>query len=101
MSTSDGMQQAPEDLKPQADTLLAALAVMERFQQRDFVAVDAIVDSTDPRELVMGLLDVSLILTDFLAAASQVSKESIVGKVREDVLGLVNSGRLGAGVSGI
>lgn len=101
MSTTDGSQQAPEAIQPQADTLLAALAAMESFQLRDFAAMDVIVDYTDPRELVMGLLDVSLILTRLLAEASQVSKEDIVAKVREDVLSLVNSGSLGAGVARI
>ncbi|MCC3292819.1 hypothetical protein [Arthrobacter sp. zg-Y1110] len=101
MTSADGSKQAHADTQPQADTLLAALAAMECFQQRDFTAMDAIVDCTDPRELVMGLLDVSLILTDFLATATQTSKEDIVAKVREDILTLVNNGRLGAGVSRI
>lgn len=98
MNTND-LQQVPGETKPEADTILAALALMERFQQRDFDSVDAIVDSTDPRELVMGLLDVSLIFTDFLAKATGASKEDVVTGVRADVVALVNDGSLGAGIS--
>lgn len=98
MSIND-LQQVPGETKPEADTILAALALMERFQQRDFDSVDAIVDSTDPRELVMGLLDVSLIFTDFLAKATGSSKEDVVTGVRADVVALVNNGSLGAGIS--
>lgn len=98
MST-ESIQQTPGEVQPEADSMLAALALMERFQQRDFVSVDAIVDSVNPRELVMGLLDVSLIFTDFLAKATHTSKEDVVTSVRADVVALVNDGSLGAGTS--
>lgn len=82
-------------LKPQTDTTLAALAVLERFSTRDFDSVDALLDTTAPKELVMGLLDVSRMLTDMLSNATGARHDEVIIHVRETVLGLIKEGHLG------
>lgn len=82
---------------PQADTTLAALAFIERFQAGEFADVDALLDITDERELVIGLLDVSLMLTSMVSRASEATPVEVIASLRGTVLGLINKGDLSAG----
>jgi hypothetical protein len=82
---------------PQADTTLAALAFLERFENGEFADVDALLAVTDERELVMGLLDVSRMLTSMLSRASETSPEDVIAHVRGTVIGLISEGSLSAG----
>lgn len=92
---------SPATPKPQTDTTLAALAVLERFATKDFDSVDALLDTTDPRELVMGLLDVSRMLTGMLAKATEARHDEVIVHVRDTVLGLIHDGHLGTGLAAI
>lgn len=82
---------------PQADTTLAALAFLERFEGGEFADVDALLAATDPRELVMGLLDVSRMLTSMLARAGEATPMDVIAHLRGTVLGLISEGALSAG----
>lgn len=82
---------------PQADTTLAALAVMEQFSRNDFEALDALLDVTDEHELVMGLLDVSQVLASMLANATGTSKQGVLDHLRKMVLDLISTGDLASG----
>ena len=86
---------SPSASKPPTDTTLAALAVLERFTTEDFSSLDALVATTDPRELVIGLLDVSRMLTSMLAKATDGQPDEVIVHVRETVLGLISEGHLG------
>ncbi|MCU6479084.1 hypothetical protein [Arthrobacter sp. A2-55] len=86
-------------VQPQADTTLAALAVLGSFDTADFASVDVLMASTNPRELIVGLVDASRILIDILANATDTSTDEVIAHVRKQVLGLLNSGELGAEVS--
>lgn len=81
-------------IKPQTDTTLAALAVLERFSTGDLDSVDVLLDTTEPRELVMGLLDVSRMLTDMLSVATGARHDEVVIHVRKTVMGLIKEGHL-------
>lgn len=82
---------------PQADTTLAALAVMEQFSRNEFEALDALLKVTDEHELVMGLLDVTQILTSMLANATGVTSQGVLDHLRKMVLDLINAGELASG----
>lgn len=82
---------------PQADTTLAALAFLERFEGGEFADVDALLAVTDERELVIGLLDVSRMLTSMLSRAGETTPQDVIAHVRGTVLGLINDGSLSAG----
>ncbi len=81
--------------KPQTDTTLAALAVLERFATQDFDSVDALLDTTNNKELAMGLLDVSRMLTGMLARATDARHDEVIVHVRETIMGLIHEGHLG------
>ncbi len=83
---------------PQADTTLAAIALLEQFTKGDSETTSALLDSTDTRELVTGLLDVSRFLAGMVAKASHTEPEQVFSHLRGTLVGLVNDGRLGAGV---
>lgn len=87
--------------KPQTDTTLAALAVLERFATKDFDSVDALLNTTDTKELVMGLLDVSRMLTGMLARATDARHDEVIVHVRETIMGLVHDGHLGTSLTPI
>lgn len=89
---------SPAKNKPQTDTTLAALAVLERFATKDFDSVDALLDTTDPKELLMGLLDVSRMLTGMLARATGARHDEVIVHVRGTILGLIHDGQLGTGL---
>jgi hypothetical protein len=89
---------SPATDKPQTDTTLAALAVLERFATKDFDSVDALLDTTDPKELLMGLLDVSRMLTGMLARATDARHDEVIVHVRSTILGLIHDGQLGTGL---
>lgn len=89
---------SPATDKPQTDTTLAALAVLERFATNDFDSVDALLNTTDTKELVMGLLDVSRMLTGMLARATDARHDQVIVHVRETVMGLIHEGHLGTGL---
>lgn len=82
---------------PQADTTLAALAILERFEAGEFADVNALLDITDQRELIIGLLDVSRMLTSMISTASEATAVEVIASVRSTVLGLINTGDLSAG----
>ena len=82
---------------PQADTTLAALAFLERFEGGEFADVDALLAVTDERELVIGLLDVSRMLTSMVSRACEATPQDVIAHVRGTVLGLINDGSLSAG----
>jgi hypothetical protein len=82
---------------PQADTTLAALAFLERFESGEFADVDALLDVTDEREMIMGLLDVSRMLTSMVSRASEATTVEVITHLRKTVLGLINNGELSAG----
>lgn len=86
---------SPATPKPQTDTTLAALAVLERFATKDFDSVDALLDTTEPKELLMGLLDVSRMLTGMLARATDARHDEVIVHVRKTILGLIQDGQLG------
>jgi hypothetical protein len=90
---------SPTNNKPQTDTTLAALAVLERFATKDFDSVDALLDTTDTKELVMGLLDVSRMLTGMLARATDARHDEVIVHVRDTILGLIHNGHLGTGLA--
>lgn len=82
---------------PQADTTLAALAVIEQFSQGEYQTLDALLDATDEHELVIGLLDVSRHLATMLANAAGTTEQDVVDHLRSTVLGLISSGALSSG----
>ena len=82
---------------PQADTTLAALAVMEQFSLSEYETLDALMDTTNDRELVMGLLDVSQLLAAMVANAAGTSKQDVLDHLRKMVLDLINTGELASG----
>lgn len=90
---------SPANDKPQTDTTLAALAVLERFATKDFDSVDAMLDTTDPKELLMGLLDVSRMLTGMLARATGARQDEVIVHVRGTLMGLIHNGHLGTGLT--
>lgn len=90
---------SPANDKPQTDTTLAALAVLERFATKDFDSVDTLLDTTDPKELLMGLLDVSRMLTGMLARATDARHDEVIVHVRGAILGLIHEGQLGTGLA--
>lgn len=90
---------SPANDKPQTDTTLAALAVLERFATQDFDSVDALLDTTDPKELLIGLLDVSRMLTGMLARATDARHDEVIVHVRGTILGLIHDGQLGTGLA--
>jgi hypothetical protein len=92
---------SPAAPKPQTDTTLAALAVLERFSTEDFESVDALMATTDARELVIGLLDVSRMLASMLAKATDGQPDEVFVHVRQTVLGLIQDGHLGTDLTPI
>jgi hypothetical protein len=90
---------SPVNDKPQTDTTLAALAVLERFATKDFDSVDALLDTTDPKELLVGLLDVSRMLTGMLARATDARHDEVIVHVRDTIMGLIHDGQLGTGLT--
>ena len=90
---------SPATDKPQTDTTLAALAVLERFATQDFDSVDVLLDTTNPEELLVGLLDVSRILTGMLSRATEARPEEVIVHVRGSVMGLIKDGQLGTSLT--
>ena len=84
---------------PQADTTLAALAVIEQFSRSEHDTLDALLDATDEHELVVGLVDVSRMLVSMLAGAANTSEQGVIDHMRTTVLGLISSGELGSSPS--
>ena len=72
--------------------MLAALSVLERLDSGDYPSVDVLMDSLDPRELSIGLIDVARFLTDMVANAAEAQHSQVYAQVRSTILGLVSDG---------
>lgn len=83
--------------QPAADTMLAALTVLERLDSGDYPSVDVLMDSIDTRELSIGLVDVARFMASMLANAGQTDSPTVYGHVRSTIHGLVSDGSFGAG----
>lgn len=84
---------------PQADTTLAALAVIEQFTRDEHTILNALMDATPDLELVMGLLDVARLLTTMLSRAAGTTEQEVVDHLRATILGLISAGALSSGPS--
>ena len=92
---------SPATPKPQTDTTLAALAVLEQFALEDFKSVDALLDTMETKELVMGLLDVSLMLTSMLSRATEARHSEVIVQVRKTIMNLIDEGHLGTALTAV
>ncbi|MEH0110618.1 hypothetical protein V6N00_12980 [Tersicoccus sp. MR15.9] len=81
---------------PEADSTLAALAVLDRFAVRDFDALNVLLDTTDGQQLIRGLLNTSLALLDMTSIAANTTHQQTIAHLREQFLGLVAAGQMSA-----
>ena len=77
---------------PKADPALSALAVLASFVDKDPAATNLILDTTDERELIMGLLNISQHMATMLGNAIGGDAGDVVHYVRSTVLGLIHDG---------
>ena len=77
---------------PKADPALSALAVLASFVDKDPAATNLLLDTTDERELVMGLLNISQHMATMLGSAIGGGPGDVVDYVRSTILGLIADG---------
>lgn len=85
---TDGLNNAA----PKADPTLSALALLGGFVNKDYSEVAVLLDNTDERELIMGLLHVSQHMATMLGNATGGNQHDVVQHVRETVMSLVQDG---------
>lgn len=78
---------------PKADPTLSALALLDSFVKKDRTETDILLQSTDERELIMGLLHISQHMATMLGNASGGDQHDVVHHVRRTVLDLINQGK--------
>lgn len=86
-----------DTIAPQADTTLTALAVLEQYSGAKGADLDALLNTTNHRELVTGLLDLSQTLAGMLARAAETNIPGVIEHLRSTVVDMVNTGELGSG----
>lgn len=77
---------------PKADPALSALAVLASFVDKDYQSTDLLLDTTDERELIMGLLNISQHMATMLGLATGGDSGDVVRHVRQTVLSLIADG---------
>jgi hypothetical protein len=82
---------------PTADPMFAAVALLEQFSSQNHPSADALLDTTDPRELVAGLIDVAGFLVSMVGNATGATNPEVLQHLRSTILGLVNEGRFSTG----
>lgn len=77
---------------PKADPTLSALALLDGFVKKNYPEVAVLLDTTDERELIMGLLHISQHMATMLGNATGGNQHDVVQHVRETVMTLVKGG---------